>query len=205
MQHIYIYIFFFFKKNSKEQFFKDLTINSLKIDVKKFIMATLKRKMTFRKEHRNHAEKLLNDIDQNLDDRVKIKPLINSLTEKHSLIKQLGNEFLELIESENDIEKEIESTYEFSDKLQIAFAQLENILSEQNNNGKSSTITTVSLVTNNNPEPSRVRLPKLEIPTFLGDALQWKSFWDQCNATIHSSTVIPNIEHFIFISDRFEL
>ena len=47
--------------------------------------------MTFRKEHRNHAEKLLNDIDQNLDDRVKIKPLINSLTEKHSLIKQLGN------------------------------------------------------------------------------------------------------------------
>ena len=168
-------------------------------------MATLKRKMTFRKEHRNHAEKLLNDIDQNLDDRVKIKPLINSLTEKHSLIKQLGNEFLELIESENDIEKEIESTYEFSDKLQIAFAQLENILSEQNNNGKSSTITTVSLVTNNNPEPSRVRLPKLEIPTFFGDALQWKSFWDQCNATIHSSTVIPNTEHFIFISDRFEL
>ena len=205
MQHIYIYIYFFFKKNSKEQFCKDLTINSLKIDVKKFIMATLKRKMTFRKEHRNHAEKLLNDIDQNLDDRVKIKPLINSLTEKHSLIKQLGNEFLELIESENDIEKEIESTYEFSDKLQIAFAQLENILSEQNNNGKSSTITTVSLVTNNNPEPSRVRLPKFEIPTFLGDALQWKSFWDQCNATIHSSTVIPNIEHFIFISDRFEL
>ena len=55
-------------------------------------MATLKRKMTFRKEHRNHAEKLLNDIDQNLDDRVKIKPLINSLTEKHSLIKQLDNE-----------------------------------------------------------------------------------------------------------------
>ena len=101
---------------------------------------------------------------------------------------------------------EIESTSEFSHKLQIAFAQLENILPEQNrNNGKSSTITTPSLVTNNKPEPSRVRLPKLETPKFLGDALQWKSFWDQCNATIHSSTVISNIEHFIFISDRFEL
>ena len=43
-------------------------------------MATLKRRITVRKRHRNHAEKLLNDIDQNLDDRVKIKSLVNSLT-----------------------------------------------------------------------------------------------------------------------------
>ena len=90
-------------------------------------MATLKRKFTVRKGHRNHAEKLLNDIDQNLYDRVEIKSLINSLTVKHYLIKQLGIEILDLIESENDIEKEKESTSEFSDKLQIAFARLENI------------------------------------------------------------------------------
>ena len=41
-------------------------------------MATLKRKIKVRKGQRNHAQKSLNDIDQNLDDRVKIKPLINS-------------------------------------------------------------------------------------------------------------------------------
>ena len=108
------------------------------------------------------------NIDQNLDDRVKIKSLINSLTEKHSLIKQLDNEILELIELENDIEKEIESTSEFSDKLQIAFAKLEHILSEQNNNEKWSTITTESLVTNNKPEPSLVRLPKSKYQIFGG-------------------------------------
>ena len=164
-------------------------------------MATLKRKITARKGHRNHAEKLLNDIDQNLDDRVKIKSLINSFTKKHSLIKQLDNEILELIKSENDIEKEIESTSEFSDKLQIAFGKLENILSEQKNKKKSSTITTASLVTNNKPESSRVRLPKLKIPKFSGNALQWKSFWDQYNATIHSSTVISNIKKFNFFKN----
>ena len=108
------------------------------------------------------------NIDQNLDDRVKIKSLINSLTEKHSLIKQLDNEILELIELENDIEKEIESTSEFSDKLQIAFAKLEHILSEQNNNEKWSTITTESLVTNNKPEPSLVRLPNSKYQIFGG-------------------------------------
>ena len=64
------------------------------------------------------------NYSQERDDRVKIKSLINSLTEKHSLIKQLDNEILDLIESENDIEKEIESTSEVSDKLQIAFAKL---------------------------------------------------------------------------------
>ena len=161
-------------------------------------MATLKRKNTVRKRL---AEKLLNDIDQNLDDSVKIKSLINSLIEKHPLIKQLDNEIFDLIESENDTEKEIESTSEFSDKLQITFAKLEHILSEQNNKEKSSTITTASLVTNNKPEPSRVRLPKLEIQKFWGDALQWKSFWDQDNAAIHSSTVISNIEKFNYFKN----
>ena len=85
--------------------------------------------------------------------------------------------------------------------LQIAFAKLENILSEQNNKEKSPAITTASLVTDNKPEPSRVRLSKLEIPKFSGDALQWKSFWDQYNATIHSSTVIYNIEKFNYFKN----
>ena len=98
---------FFPKQNSKKQFCKDLTVNSLKIGVKKFIMAALKRKNTVRKGHRTHAEKLLNDIDQNLDNCVKIKSLINILTVKHSLIKQLDNKFLELIESENDENREM--------------------------------------------------------------------------------------------------
>ena len=152
------HIFFFQKKNdSKEQFCKYLTTNSLKIDVKTFIIATLKRKITVGKGHRNHAKKLLNDTDQNLDDCIKMKSvIINSLTEKHSLIKQLDNEILGLIESENDIEKGIESTSEFFDKLQIAFAKLENIFSEQNNNEKSSTAPTASLVANSKPKPSQV-------------------------------------------------
>ena len=127
------------------------------------------------------------NIDQHLDDRVKIKSLINSLTEKHSLIKQLDNEILELIELENDIEKEIESTSEFSDKLQIAFAKLEHILSEQNNNEKWSTITTESLVTNNKPEPSLVRLPNSKyqifggcssVETFLGSIQHYNSLFN---------------------------
>ena len=141
------------------------------------------------------------NYSQERDDRVKIKSLINSLTEKHSLIKQLDNEILELIESENDIEKGIEITSEFSDKLQIAFAKLENIFSEQNNNEKSSTVQTASLVTNNKPKPSRVWLPKLEMLKFWGDALQKTSFWDQYNATIHSSTAISNIEKFNYFKN----
>ena len=70
-------------------------------------MATLKRKNTVRKGHRTYAEKLLNDIDQNLDNRVKMKSLINILTQKYSLIEQLENKFLELIESENGENREM--------------------------------------------------------------------------------------------------
>ena len=51
-------------------------------------MATLKRKIRVQKRHRNHAEKLLNDIDQNLDDRVKIKSLINRKTFFNNTVRQ---------------------------------------------------------------------------------------------------------------------
>ena len=62
-------------------------------------------------------------------------------------------------------------------------------------------MTTASFVTNNTPESSRVRLPKLDIPNSSGDAFQWKSFSDQCNATIHSSTVISYIEKFNYFKN----
>ena len=96
-------------------------------------MTTLKRKTTVRKWHRNHALKLIESFSNVKEDRIKIKSLINSLTEKHIVIKQLDDDILDLLEDDTDITDEIAESSEFSDKLQIAFAELEDMLLEKKN------------------------------------------------------------------------
>ena len=36
----------------------------------------------------------------------------------------------------------------------------------------------------------RVKLPKISVPTFDGKVLNWKSFWEQFDASIHCKTRI---------------
>ena len=44
------------------------------------------------------------------------------------------------------------------------------------------------------PRTSGAKLPKLEVPTFDGDLLKWKSFWDQFLVSIHDRTDLANAE-----------
>ncbi len=43
-----------------------------------------------------------------------------------------------------------------------------------------------------------VRLPKLELPKFQGDVLEWESFWDQFRASVHESE-LPEVTKFTYL------
>ena len=43
------------------------------------------------------------------------------------------------------------------------------------------------------------RLPKIELPVFKGDPLQWQGFWDQFNTSIHNNERINDIDRFNFL------
>ena len=42
------------------------------------------------------------------------------------------------------------------------------------------------------------KLPKLELPKFSGDVLNWISFWDQFTAVVHNADM-PNIQKFTYL------
>ena len=44
-----------------------------------------------------------------------------------------------------------------------------------------------------------VKLPKMEVPTFNGDRLQWQTFWEQFDVTIHSRTEISDTEKLAYL------
>ena len=47
-----------------------------------------------------------------------------------------------------------------------------------------------------------VKLPELEIPTFDGERLQWREFWDFFHVTVDQNWHLPDIEKFCYLKDR---
>ena len=45
------------------------------------------------------------------------------------------------------------------------------------------------------------KLPKLELPTFHGDILQWKNFWEQFCISVHDRTNIPKEEKLMYLQN----
>ena len=48
-----------------------------------------------------------------------------------------------------------------------------------------------------------VKLPKFELPKFSGNVLEWQSFWDKFEASIHSSD-LPDINKFTYLQSYLE-
>ena len=46
---------------------------------------------------------------------------------------------------------------------------------------------------------SHCKLPKLELPTFKGDALKWQGFWDQFEVTINNNETLNDIDRFSYL------
>ena len=58
-------------------------------------------------------------------------------------------------------------------------------------------------IQNSNPQNSNISvrpwLPRQEIPPFSGDPLQFQSFWEIFDSSIHSNTSLPPINKFSYL------
>ena len=43
------------------------------------------------------------------------------------------------------------------------------------------------------------RLPKLDLPTFEGDVLEWQSFWDSYESAIHINKYLSDVQRFTYL------
>ena len=53
-------------------------------------------------------------------------------------------------------------------------------------------------------EASRVKLPRLTIPTFNGNIAQWRPFWDQFESTIHDNGQLRDVDKFKYLISYLE-
>ena len=54
------------------------------------------------------------------------------------------------------------------------------------------------------PRTPGAKLPKLEVSTFDGDLLKWKSFWDQFRVSIHDRTDLTNAEKMVYLQNALK-
>ena len=51
---------------------------------------------------------------------------------------------------------------------------------------------------------SGIQLPKIEEPTFEGNLLNWRFFWEQFESTIHSKTQLTDSDKLIYLRDALK-
>ena len=120
------------------------------------------------------------------------------MVEKMDELKTINTEILDLLD-ENDslITNEIAESSEHRDKVNEYIVKIDDILE---NNSSDESVSNLSISSKSSKTDShRVRLPKLEVSRFNGNILSFRGFWDQFNATIHSSNDLSDIEKFTYL------
>ena len=60
----------------------------------------------------------------------------------------------------------------------------------------------LSISQQTNCQASSIKLPQLEIPTFGGDKMRWKEFWDTFAATVDNNPNLTNIEKLNYLNSK---
>ena len=53
-------------------------------------------------------------------------------------------------------------------------------------------------------EATGIKLPKLEVPTFNGNLIHWKQFWDQFATAVHSKTNLSSAEKIVYLQQALK-
>ena len=62
----------------------------------------------------------------------------------------------------------------------------------------------ISTCNSSNEEGKGVKLPKIDVPTFNGDVLNWTRFWDQFKVSVHDRTNISNAEKLVYLQQAIK-
>ena len=142
--------------------------------------------------------KRLTDLQGNTGqpDKSKVIASREMLSTKIQLNKFYEEQILDSIDTEADIEREIFESSEFEKPVSELIISINMWLKSHDNEAMSDG--TVSYpIQNSNLQNSNIsvrpRLPRQEIPPFSSDPIQFQSFWEIFDSSIHSNTSIAPI------------
>ena len=114
----------------------------------------------------------------------------------HEYTQELVNIQLKLFSLEVDESDDLMTQHARLTKILFSFSiRLRKLLDAQNS-------TETSRPTNG--DSKGVRLPKLEVPTFNGDILSWRNFWEQFCISVHSQANLSSAEKLVYLQQALK-
>lgn len=160
-------------------------------------MDTLEAKRKARKAARSWLSRDINKLNHAIS---AVEPTKNEISAcLQYLEKRINN--LELIQSEvealiddDELEADIEEASGHIDRYQAAKLRAEEVLSTLNDHQEVVDTSSVE----NEPTTPQVNLPKLNLPRFGGNPLEFFPFWERFEVAVNS-TKIPDVNKFIYL------
>ena len=142
------------------------------------------------------VERLLSSTDSEKDKLSRLKGYRTFLDTKLTVFSELNAKILEVIETER-IDKEIDDCGRYEADIYTCQAKIDEILTcEVSQIGSTSF--------REDKKVAKARLPKLQVPKFKGDPLNYTTFWDSFNSAIHSNDSLTKVDKFSYLKGLLE-
>ena len=178
--------------------------------------------------HRGAVTKLLKRVDgtsqellqeHDVSELLSIREIIRN---KEKIISELNDKIVEQI-SEEEIQEEIEEADRYAFDIEMALTKLAKIVRDNENSAFMShtqlnphAAEFMSQGNQNQPSVTQPftsasafsntsmyhKLPKLNLPTFGGDILEWQPFWDSFCAAVHENIALNDVQKFNYLKSQ---
>lgn len=143
---------------------------------------------------RNVLETLLSDLEA---DKLDIEEAIQELTKYIDSAEQTQSQ-VELLIEEGELEASQDEAWGLLEKPKATRKMAVRRLQKFYDAEKKESVSDAQSQSSKSSAMKNVRLPKLELPTFSGNVVEWKSFWDQYKVTVHESD-LPGVNKFTYL------
>ena len=161
---------------------------------------SLERKIGKRKGLRIIFKDALGQVDAILNDESASHQILfsvkNRLTTIIEQLNSIDDDICDLLDPD-DVEDDVIECSKILQPTHLMLVQLNEKIEGFKAKSVSASENTVS-----SSNGSQHRLPKLEIPTFKGDPLQWQGFWDQFSTSVHDHDRLSDIDRFNYLKGR---
>ncbi|KAM7284179.1 uncharacterized protein ISCGN_001276, partial [Ixodes scapularis] len=113
------------------------------------------------------------------------------------------NASIEPLVPDGDVEENYARTIEYDDKIVTYIATIAQEVEELRRARPQAGTTRIHSDGDRHVATSKVKLPKLELQRFGGEATDWQPFWEQYKQAIHDNDSFSNAEKFLHLRERF--
>lgn len=125
-----------------------------------------------------------------------IQDAIVEFDKRMASLEEIQNEFELYIQDEEEFQRDLDAAGAFRDQAFISRKKAERLINSQQSDlihsqqGEDVSVSSATI--------AAAKLPKLELPQFNGNHLEWQSFWEQFVAAVHNAD-LPDVSKFTYL------